>query len=166
MLDVVELLSVWPPTGEDGFDAIFVTASGEQRRVPWSRLPLVVEEIGGSVRWSRSVRGQGYPGWYWSATLGRRIGFESWVARDHLVALDFDPEVVDITAQQFWLVWCDGQGEQCVMRRISCCGSPAGARGCSIRVRGGGVTGQRVSARGYLSLRRSRACRMRSFNSA
>nr|MDT0523519.1 hypothetical protein [Streptomyces sp. DSM 41633] len=41
------------------------------------------------------IRGQSYPGWYWSATLGRRIGFESCVGRDYLMALDFDPDVVD-----------------------------------------------------------------------
>lgn len=112
MLDAFERPPVWPPNGEDGFDAVFVTASGERRRVPWRRLPLVVDEIGGPVRSLRSFRGQSYPGWYWSATLGRRIGFESWVARDHLVALDFDPDVVDIVSQPFWLVWCDEQGKR------------------------------------------------------
>jgi hypothetical protein len=112
VLDTFEHPPVWPPNGEDGFDAVFVTASGEQRRVPWRRLPLVVDEIGGPVRSLRSFRGQSYPGWYWSATLGRRIGFESWVARDHLVALDFDPDVVDIVSQPFWLVWRDEQGKQ------------------------------------------------------
>jgi hypothetical protein len=39
---------------------------------------------------SRRLRGQrSFPGWYWSATMGRRVGFESWVERGHLVALDF-----------------------------------------------------------------------------
>lgn len=103
---------MWLADGVDGFDAVFVTASGEARRVPWRRLPLVVDEIGGPVRSLRSFRGQSYPGWYWSSTLGRRVGFESWVSRDHLVALDFDPEVVDIVSQPFWLVWCDEQGKQ------------------------------------------------------
>lgn len=59
----------------------------------------MVDEIGGPVRLLRSFRGESYSGWYWSATLGRRIGFGSWVARDHLVALDFDPAVVDIVSQ-------------------------------------------------------------------
>ncbi|MBN3508309.1 hypothetical protein JYB55_05580 [Mycolicibacterium septicum] len=57
------------------------------------------------------IRGQSYPGWYWSATLGRRIGFESCVGRDYLMALDFDPDVVDI-ASPSWLVWCDEQGKE------------------------------------------------------
>ncbi len=53
-----------------------------------------------------SYKGQrNYPGWYWSATMGRRVGFESWVERGHLVALDFDPAVTAIVSQPFWLHW-------------------------------------------------------------
>ncbi|WP_228566612.1 TnsA-like heteromeric transposase endonuclease subunit [Nocardia sp. SYP-A9097] len=37
--------------------------------------------------------------------MGRRVGFESWVERDHLVALDFDPDVIGVVSQPFWLVW-------------------------------------------------------------
>jgi hypothetical protein len=37
-------------------------------------------EDGRPVRSFPSYRGQrNYPGWYWSATMGRRVGFESWV---------------------------------------------------------------------------------------
>jgi hypothetical protein len=58
------------------------------------------------VRSFPSYKGQrNYPGWYWSATMGRRVGFESWVERGHLVALDFDPEVTAIVSQPFWLSW-------------------------------------------------------------
>ena len=31
---------------------------------------------------------------------------------DHLVALDFDQDVVDIVSQPFWLVWRDERGKQ------------------------------------------------------
>jgi hypothetical protein len=37
--------------------------------------------------------------------VGRRVGFESWVERDHLVALDFDPSVTGIVSQPFCLLW-------------------------------------------------------------
>ena len=58
------------------------------------------------VRSFPSYRGQrNYPGWYWSATMGRRVGFESWVERDHLVALDFDRVVTAMVSQPFWLSW-------------------------------------------------------------
>ena len=59
-----------------------------------------------------SYKGQrNYPGWYWSATMGRRVGFESWVERGHLVALDFDPAVTAIVSQPFWLSLADAGGE-------------------------------------------------------
>src|SRR3954469_3311967 len=40
--------------------------------------------------------------------MGRRVGFESWVERDHLVALDFDPSVTGIVSQPCWLLWPGG----------------------------------------------------------
>ncbi|MFD0000208.1 hypothetical protein [Nocardia sp. NPDC127526] len=84
------------------FNATYVTIAGVERRVPLARLPDVVPQLGRPVRSFPSYRGQrSFPGWYWSATLGRRIGFESWVERDQLVALDFDPAVVGIVSQSF-----------------------------------------------------------------
>ncbi|WP_433523819.1 TnsA-like heteromeric transposase endonuclease subunit [Nocardia pseudovaccinii] len=95
----------------DEFEAVFVTGAGVERRVWWRSLPEVVGEIAAPVRSFPSYRGQrNFPGWYWSATLGRRIGFESWVERDHLVALDFDPAVVDLVSQPFRLMWVGGDG--------------------------------------------------------
>ncbi|WP_054812366.1 TnsA-like heteromeric transposase endonuclease subunit [Nocardia arizonensis] len=93
------------------FEAVFVTGTGEERRVSWDRLPGLVQELGRPVRSFVSYRGRrSYPGWYWSATMGRHVGFESWVERDHLVALDFDASVADIVSQPFWLVWRPERG--------------------------------------------------------
>lgn len=40
-------------------------------------------------------------------------GFESWLERDHVMALDFDPAmVVGIVSQPFWLRWADEAGVQ------------------------------------------------------
>ncbi|WP_312026399.1 TnsA-like heteromeric transposase endonuclease subunit [Rhodococcus aetherivorans] len=90
----------------DGFEAVFAGESGVERRVPWRRVPEVVDELVRPVRSFPSYRGQrNFPGWYWSATLDRRIGFESWVERDHLVALDFDACVVGVVSQPLWLLW-------------------------------------------------------------
>ncbi|MFE7400836.1 TnsA-like heteromeric transposase endonuclease subunit [Streptomyces sp. NPDC057557] len=61
-------------------------------------------------RWSRGERH--VPGWYWAATTGRHVGFESWLERDRLVLMDFDPEVVGIASQPFWLHWHDGERER------------------------------------------------------
>ena len=68
----------------DDFEAVFVTETGVEQQVPWWRLPDVVDELGRPVRSFRSYRGQhNFPGWwYWASTLGRLVGFESWVQRD------------------------------------------------------------------------------------
>ena len=41
----------------------------------------------------------------------RPCGFESWLERDHLLNLDFDPTVVGIASQPFWLHWIDAAGK-------------------------------------------------------
>lgn len=61
-------------------------------------------------RWSRGERH--FSGWYWAATTGRHVGFESWLERDRLVLMDFDPKVVGIASQPFWLHWHDGERER------------------------------------------------------
>ena len=50
-------------------------------------------------------------GLWWSATTGGHVGFESWMERDHVMALDFDPTVVGIASQPFWLSWRDDAGK-------------------------------------------------------
>ncbi|MGF1431901.1 TnsA-like heteromeric transposase endonuclease subunit [Kitasatospora sp. LaBMicrA B282] len=63
-----------------------------------------------SFRWSRGERH--FAGWYWSATTGGHVGFESWLERDRLVLLDFEPDVVAVASQPFWLHWHDGERER------------------------------------------------------
>ncbi len=58
-------------------------------------------------RWSRGQRH--FPGWWWLATTGRHVGYESWLERDHLMLLDFDPAVTAVGSQPFWLHWEDGR---------------------------------------------------------
>ncbi|MEU1474355.1 TnsA-like heteromeric transposase endonuclease subunit [Streptomyces sp. NPDC005760] len=40
------------------------------------------------------------------------MSVESWLERDRLVLMDFDPEVVRIASQPFWLHWHDGERER------------------------------------------------------
>nr|WP_325052036.1 TnsA-like heteromeric transposase endonuclease subunit [Streptomyces triticagri] len=61
-------------------------------------------------RWSRGERH--FSGWYWSATTGQHVGFESWLERDRLILMDFDPLVTGIASQPFWLHWHDGERER------------------------------------------------------
>lgn len=87
----------------------FVDAVGVERRVGLSSCAGVRFEDVRPVRTFRWSRGLGhFPGWWWAATTERHVGYESWLERDHVRALDFDREVVGIASQPFWLRW-DGE---------------------------------------------------------
>jgi hypothetical protein len=94
-----------------GFELCYLDEAGAEHRefpVSW---PGLRPEGFLPVREFRWARGQGHlPGWWWSATTGSHVGYESWLERDHVMLLDFDPEVAAITAQPFWLRWRDGAG--------------------------------------------------------
>ncbi len=63
------------------------------------------------VRGFATFRGQrNRPGLWWFATTGEHVGHESWLARDRLMALDADPEVVGVAAQPMWLHWATEPG--------------------------------------------------------
>ncbi|MEU5845718.1 TnsA-like heteromeric transposase endonuclease subunit [Saccharopolyspora shandongensis] len=65
-------------------------------------------ENGAPVRSFPSYRGQrNWPGLWWSSTLSAHVGFESWLERDHVMLMDFDPDVVSFAAQPFWLFFRD-----------------------------------------------------------
>ncbi|CBG70338.1 MULTISPECIES: TnsA-like heteromeric transposase endonuclease subunit [Streptomyces] len=90
-----------------------VDAAGRRRRRPLLDCATVRFEDVVPVRpfrWSRGSRH--FPGWYWSATTGQHVGFESWLERDRLVLMDFDPAVAQIASQPFWLHWHDGSRER------------------------------------------------------
>jgi hypothetical protein len=91
-----------------GFELAYATTAGDQIRVPlvdaWS---LRLESVPPVRRFS-SYRGQRHlSGRWWSATDGRHVGSESWLERD-LMLLDFDPTVIAIGSQPFWLRWSEG----------------------------------------------------------
>lgn len=63
-----------------------------------------------SVPWRtvRAHRGQRHlPGWYWSATTGGHVVYESRLELARLLLGDFDPEVVGIAAQPFLVTDAD-----------------------------------------------------------
>ena len=85
---------------------------GAARRLPLAQACAAPLERGIPVRRFRSRRGQRHlSGLWWSATTGGHVGFESWLERDHLLHLDFDPSVVGIASQPFWLHWTDAAGK-------------------------------------------------------
>jgi hypothetical protein len=60
----------------------------------------------GAVPWrkTRNARGQAhYPGYFWSATMGGHVIYESRLELARLLLADFDPDVTAIAAQPFLL---------------------------------------------------------------
>ena len=97
--------------GDPEFELCFLDEGGvERRELPASWLELAPERFL-PVREFRWARGQRHlPGWWWSVTTGSHVGYESWLERDHVLLLDFDPQVTAIAAQPFWLRWRDAAG--------------------------------------------------------
>jgi hypothetical protein len=62
-----------------------------------------------AVRSFRFAKGmKSFAGWWWFASTGEHVGYESWLERDHVMLMDFDPTVVAVASQPFWLCWHDG----------------------------------------------------------
>jgi hypothetical protein len=61
-----------------------------------------------SFRFEKGLRS--FAGWWFFATAGAHVGFESWLERDHLMLMDFDPSVRAVSSQPLWLCWRDGMG--------------------------------------------------------
>jgi hypothetical protein len=102
----------WGCRGVEGFVVSFVTAEGVEVRRSLAKTWAVPLEAGRPVRRFRPYKGQKHlPGDWWSATDGRLVGFESWLERDHLMLLDFDPAVVAIASQPLWLFWTAEEGK-------------------------------------------------------
>ncbi|WP_442819833.1 TnsA-like heteromeric transposase endonuclease subunit [Streptomyces sp. NBC_00841] len=102
------------PAGVDLAEAYvelsYVDAGRERRRRPLLDCVTARFEDVAPVRpfcWSRGERH--FPGWYWAATTGQHVGFESWLERDRLLLMDFDPQVVGVASQPFWVHWHDGE---------------------------------------------------------
>lgn len=91
----------------------FCSGSGERSRAGLSQCWDTVFERCSPVRGFPSYRGQrSFPGSWWFATTGEHVGYESWLERDHVIALDADPEVVGIASQPFWIHWRASDGDR------------------------------------------------------
>jgi hypothetical protein len=91
----------------------FVDEDGRLRREPLTDCAGVGFEMAPAVRSFPSYRGQrNWPGLWWSATMGDHVGYESWLERDQVMLLDFDPDVSAFASQPFWLLFYgeDGRG--------------------------------------------------------
>jgi hypothetical protein len=90
------------------FTLDFRAADGAWQRGPlMSCLGVRFEDVL-PVRPFRFEKGlRNFAGWWYFATTGTHIGFESWLERDHLMLMDFDPAVAAVASQPFWLRWRD-----------------------------------------------------------
>jgi hypothetical protein len=107
-LSVVAGRAATVPLGE--FEVVYADENGEQRidLIDTWRVPL---ESACPVRGFPSYKGQRHhSGRWWTSTTGTLIGYESWLERDRLILLDFDPSVVGIASQPFWLFWTTAEG--------------------------------------------------------
>jgi len=92
------------------FMLTYLGPEGTERQADPVAAAALAFEDAPPVRSFPSYRGQrNYPGLWWAATMGRHVGFESWLERDTALMLDLDPLVVAFASQPFWLRW-DGQG--------------------------------------------------------
>ncbi|MEU0485215.1 TnsA-like heteromeric transposase endonuclease subunit [Streptosporangium sp. NPDC006013] len=99
-----------PPDGE--FEVRYVAEGSGLQHVPLDEAGGVRFEVASPARGFVSYKGQrNFPGLWWSATVGGHVGYESWLERDHLMLLDFDPAVVGISSQPFWLSWSTEEGK-------------------------------------------------------
>lgn len=92
------------PVGWAPYALEFLGGDGRPCREPLTECAQVPFESAVAVRSFPSFRGQrNWPGLWWSATMGRHVGYESWLERDHAMFLDFDAAVAAFAAQPFWL---------------------------------------------------------------
>ncbi|MDX3852115.1 TnsA-like heteromeric transposase endonuclease subunit [Streptomyces sp. AK02-01A] len=99
-----------PPA--EGFEVVYVDADGSETRRPLTDAWAVRFESVMPVRGFHSYKGQRHlPGLWWSSTVSGHIGYESWLERDHVMLLDFDPSVTGLSSQPFWLFWTAENGK-------------------------------------------------------
>ncbi|MEV6256822.1 TnsA-like heteromeric transposase endonuclease subunit [Nocardia sp. NPDC051929] len=116
MVAVLSAVEGGAPESAADFELAYVPVGGGEVRVGLADAWALRLEAAAPVRRFASYRGQRHlSGSWWSATDGRHVGFESWLERDQLMALDFDPTVVAIASQPLWLLWSasGGRGVRC-----------------------------------------------------
>jgi hypothetical protein len=92
-----------------GLRLTFVAPTGEPVSVDPGDAEHIPLDLARPARQIPSYRGQRhFPGYWWSATTGGHIVFESWLERHHIMAADRDPAVVAISSQPCLLTWPEG----------------------------------------------------------
>lgn len=88
------------PLSPGAFEVGYVTEDGLEHRLPLAEAWAIPFEQCAPVRRFSYRKGQLHlSGLWWSVTTGGHVGFESWLERDHVMLLDFDPAVIGIAFQ-------------------------------------------------------------------
>jgi hypothetical protein len=102
--------SAVPDRDVESFEVEYVDEDGGLVRAPLAECWQHRFEAARPVRVFPVYRTQtSFSGWWWTATTGGHVGYESWLERSVLIRLDFDARVVGIASQPFWLSWFDGR---------------------------------------------------------
>lgn len=104
-IGAVSMTAAPSPTG---VELAFIADDGERRGLLSELWSVRFEGVApvrpvGSMRCRRNFAGQ-----WWLACAGVHVGFESWLERDHVMLLDFDPNVLAVASHPFWLWWSSG----------------------------------------------------------
>ncbi|WP_223522216.1 MULTISPECIES: TnsA-like heteromeric transposase endonuclease subunit [Nocardia] len=101
------------PSEGGEFEIGYVEVDSGEQRAALAAVWGVPFEACLPVRGFPSYKGQrNLVGRWWTSTTGCHVGYESWLERDRLMLLDFDPEVVGVAAQPFWLFWETAEGKR------------------------------------------------------
>lgn len=96
-----------PVPASAGFGVSFVDVDGSRRREPLSSCWMVPFERVPPARAFSSPHPEkkNFSGLWWLATTAEHVGFESWLERDNVMALDHDADVSGLSSQPFRLWW-------------------------------------------------------------
>ena len=95
-----------------GFEVEYRLADGVPQRAGLAGCAGVRLEDAAPFRGFHFEKGQrSFAGWWWLATTGRHVGYESFARAGSLMLLDFDPDVTGVAAQPLCLRWRDAVGQ-------------------------------------------------------
>jgi hypothetical protein len=99
-------LPVLPCELPDGIELVFADDRGRRVTVDLGQADKALRGPVSRYREPPAYRGQrNFPGWWWSATTGSHVVYESWLERHHIIEADRDPRVTAITGRPFALTW-------------------------------------------------------------
>ncbi|SCG72456.1 hypothetical protein GA0070613_5085 [Micromonospora inositola] len=92
--------------GPERFDVNFIDSEGREFQEPLIQCWNQPFEAALPIRSLASYRGKkSFSGLWWLATTSDHVSYESWLERDHVMALDFDPAVIGLASRPFRLAW-------------------------------------------------------------